>query len=98
MGTNGSKFWLGLGLGSIIGVVAYRFSCSAKGEMLKEKVCHAFHRMGNKAEDMIDAAKDKVADAGTIMADKVAHGALNIAEKADDVKNKVHSFVDSVKR
>ena len=36
METSCSKFWLGLGLGSIIGVVAYRFSCSSKGKMLKE--------------------------------------------------------------
>ena len=46
METSCSKFWLGLGLGSIIGVVAYRFSCSSKGKMLKEKACHALHRMG----------------------------------------------------
>lgn len=39
METSCSKFWLGLGLGSIIGVVAYRFSCSSKGKMLKEKAC-----------------------------------------------------------
>lgn len=65
METSCSKFWLGLGLGSIIGVVAYRFSCSSKGKMLKEKACHVLHRMGGKAEDMIDSAKDKVAEAGT---------------------------------
>ena len=57
METSCSKFWLGLGLGSIIGVVAYRFSCSSKGKMLKEKACHVLHRMGGKAEDMIDSAK-----------------------------------------
>ena len=80
METSCSKFWLGLGLGSIIGVVAYRFSCSSKGKMLKEKACHALHRMGGKAED------------------KVAHETFNIAEKADDVKNKVHNFADNAKK
>ncbi len=98
METSCSKFWLGLGLGSIIGVVAYRFSCSSKGKMLKEKACHALHRMGGKAEDMIDSAKDKVVDAGTKVADKVAHETFSIAEKADDVKNKVHNFADNAKK
>lgn len=42
METSCSKFWLGLGLGSIIGVVAYRFSCSSKGKMLKEKHAMSF--------------------------------------------------------
>ena len=37
MEANRSKFWMGLGLGSIIGVIAYRFSCSSKGKELKEK-------------------------------------------------------------
>ena len=36
MEANRSKFWMGLGLGSIIGVIAYRFSCSSKGKELKE--------------------------------------------------------------
>ena len=81
MEENRSKFWMGLGLGSIIGVVAYRFSCSSKGKMLKEKACHALHRMGGKAEDMIDSAKDKVVDAGTKVADKVAHNFADNAKK-----------------
>ena len=33
MEANRSKFWMGLGLGSIIGVIAYRFSCSSKGQL-----------------------------------------------------------------
>lgn len=37
---------------------------------------------------MIDSAKDKVAEAGTKVADKVAKETFNIAEKADDVKTK----------
>ena len=89
METSCSKFWLGLGLGSIIGVVAYRFSCSSKGKMLKEKACHVLHRMGGKAEDMIDSAKDKVAEAGTKVADKVAKETFNIAEKADEDRKSV---------
>ena len=69
-----------------------------KGKMLKEKACYVLHRMGGKAEDMIDSAKDKVAEAGTKVADKVAKETFNIAEKADDVKNKVHNFADNAKK
>ena len=52
METNHSKFWMGLGLGSIIGAVVY----------------------------------------------KVADGTFNLAEKADEVKNKVHAFADNAKK
>ena len=32
------------------------------------------------------------------MADKVADGTFHIAEKADDVRNKVHTFSDKAKK
>lgn len=89
METNCSKFWLGLGLGSIIGVVAYRFSRSSKGKALKEKTNQVFHQIGDKAENMIDSAKNKMANTGTKVADKVADEAFNIAEKTDDIKNNI---------
>mgnify|MGYP000012632342 FL=1 len=98
MGTNYSKFGLGLGLGSIIGVVAYRFSRSSKGKALKEKTNQVFHQIGDKAEDMIDSAKNKMANTGTKVADKVADEAFNIAEKTDDIKNKVHSYANNIKK
>ena len=54
METNHSKFWMGLGLGSIIGAVVYHFSCSSRGKQLKEKVRHAFHKAGDNAEELVD--------------------------------------------
>ena len=63
METNCSKFWLGLGVGSIIG-----------------------------------SAKNKMANTGTKVADKVADEAFNIAEKTDDIKNKVHSYANNIKK
>ncbi|WP_165157269.1 YtxH domain-containing protein [Parabacteroides sp. ZJ-118] len=98
MKTNCSKFWLGLGLGSIIGVVAYRFSRSSKGMALKEKTNQVFHQIGDKAGDMIDSAKNKMANIGTKVADKVADEASNITEKADDIKNKVHNYAGNMKK
>lgn len=93
-----SNFWIGLGIGSIIGAFVYRFSCSSKGRELKEKVYHSLHKVHGEAEGLMDEAKDKALDAGTKVADKVADGAFNVAEKADDVKNKVHSFADNARR
>ena len=40
----------------------------------------------------------KVLDAGTKVADKVADGTFYVAEKADDVRDKVHAMVDKAKK
>ena len=63
METNHSKFWMGLGLGSIIGAVVYHFSCSSRGKQLKEKVRHAFHKAGDNAEELVDEAKGPTSSA-----------------------------------
>ncbi|BFK03251.1 YtxH domain-containing protein [Parabacteroides goldsteinii] len=89
---------MGLGLGSIIGAVVYHFSCSSRGKQLKEKVRHVFHKASDNAEELVDEAKDKALQTGTKVADKVADGTFNLAEKADEVKNKVHAFADNAKK
>ncbi len=98
METGNSKFWLGLGLGSVLGVVLYRFSCSSKGKQLKEKACQAFHKVSEQAGEVFDSAKEKVMDTGAKVADKVADQTLYMAEKADNIKSKVHGFVDEAKK
>ena len=98
MEENRSKFWMGLGLGSIIGVIAYRFSCSSKGKELKEKASRYLHQIGSKSEDVINSAKEKVMNAGTKAADKVSNDTFKVAEKADEIKNKVHKFADNAKK
>lgn len=98
MGTSCSKFWMGLGLGSIIGALVYRFSCSPKGKLMKEKVCHAFHKAGHHAEEMMYEAKEKAWEGSKKVADKMADGALDMAVKADDAKDKVHTFADNAKK
>ena len=45
-----------------------------------------------------NTVNDKVLDAGVEVADKVADGTFHIAEKADDVRNKVHTFSDKAKK
>lgn len=93
-----SNFWLGLGLGSILGAVIYRCSCTSKAKQLKCKVLHALYGASDQAEDLVDEAADKAVNAGEKVADKVADTATNAAQKVDEVKNNVHNFADSVKK
>ena len=46
----------------------------------------------------VATVNDKVLDAGVEMADKVADGTFPVAVKADDVRNKVHTFSDKAKK
>lgn len=97
MGSKNSNFWIGLGVGSILGAIAYRCACSSKGKELEHKVFHALHKMGGRAEEMLDAAREKALYAGEKVADKVAVETLDIAEKANEMKKKVHSFAEEKK-
>ncbi len=93
-----SNLWVGLGVGAVLGALAYRFSRTSKGKQLKEKVCDAYHKITGQAEDMLDKAKDKMADAGKTVADKVADKTSELAGKADDLKGKVHTMAYEVKK
>lgn len=88
MKSSKSKFWLGMGIGSIIGSLVYRFCQTPKAKKMKEDVCNALQEISGR----IDTAKEKALDAGTVVVDKVADTTYNIAEKADDLKGKVHSW------
>ena len=89
-----SNFLIGLGVGSVIGALVYRFWHSPKGKCVKEKVNHAFQKVTGDSVNL----NDKVLDAGTKVADKVADGTFYVAEKADDVRDKVHAMVDKAKK
>ena len=99
-----SNFLIGLGVGSVIGArrclcaLVYRFWHSPKGKCVKEKVNHAFQKVTGDSVNLIDTVNDKVLDAGTKVADKVADGTFYVAEKADDVRDKVHAMVDKAKK
>ena len=82
-----SNLIIGLGVGSVVGALVYHFWCSPKGKKMKEKVNHAFQKVTGEGINMIDTVNDKVAD-----------GTFHIAEKADDVRNKVHTFSDKAKK
>ena len=98
MENRNSSLWIGLGVGSVIGALAYRFSRTSKAKKLKEKVCDAFHKRTGQAEDMLDEAGEKVADTGKAVVDKVADKASEFAGKADEFKGKVHTMASEVKK
>lgn len=92
------NFWIGLGVGSVIGALAYRFSRTSKAKKLKEKVCDTYHKITGQTEELLDEAKEKVADAGKAVADKVADKASDLAGKADDFKGKMHAVAFEAKK
>ena len=98
MENRNSSLWIGLGVGSVIGALAYRFSRTSKAKKLKEKVCDAFHKITGQAEDMLDEAGEKVADTGKAVVGKVADKASEFAGKADEFKGKVHTMASEVKK
>ena len=69
-----------------------------KAKKLKKKVCDAFHKISGQAEEMLDTAKEKVLDTGAAVADKVADKTFDLAEKADDLKGKMHTIAADAKK
>ena len=83
------NFWIGLGIGSILGAVAYRLSRTAKAKQLESD--NAIHRIGRDAEIAAAHAERKAMDlglkaveTGAEIADKVAAEADKMAGKAKD--------------
>lgn len=87
-----SKFWMGLGIGSVIGALVYHLACTPKAKQLKDKVSNALKKVNGESEDALEDVKDKALDAGTKAADKVADKTNDVAQKADDMRDKVHVF------
>lgn len=98
MGCKNAKFWIGLGIGSAVGALAYHFSRTPQAKRLKGEMCNAIHKAGSEAKDLFETAEEKAMHAGTKAADKVAEKAHEAAEKADRLKDKVHNFADNAKK
>lgn len=81
MESNCSKFWIGLGVGSILGAVVYCFSQTSKCKCLKDKVSHALHVAADRTENVVDAAKDKAEDV-----------IETVKDKAEEMKDKVYGL------
>ena len=78
------NFWIGLGIGSILGAVAYRLSRTAKAKQLESEIYNAIHRIGRDAEIKAMDLGLKAVETGAEIADKVAAEADKVAGKAKD--------------
>ena len=58
------NFWIGLGIGSILGAVAYRLSRTAKAKQLENDIYDAIHRIGRDAEAAAACAEKKAMNLG----------------------------------
>lgn len=98
MGCKNSNLLIGLGIGSVIGALAYHFSRTAKAKKLEGDICNAIHKLGRDAKDFLRTAEEKAMNAGTKAADKVNEEAHKAADKTDSLKDKVHDFADNAKK
>lgn len=85
------NFWIGLGIGSILGTLAYRLSRTAKAKQLESEIYDAIHRIGRDAEAAAACAEKKAmnfglkaVETGAEIADKVAAEADKVADKVKD--------------
>ena len=81
------NFWIGLGIGSILGAVVYRLSRTAKAKQLESEIYDAIHRIGRDAEVAEKKAMNlglKAVETGAEIADKVAAEADKVAGKAKE--------------
>ncbi len=93
-----AKFWIGLGVGSIVGAAATCLSRTEKAKEWKKKMCCAVGDMLDRAESASERVKDKALDAGDRVADKVSNVAHNAADKVDEFKGRMHNATDAAKR
>lgn len=83
-----SNFWIGLGIGSVAGALAYHFSRTEKAKKLEDAICRAIHKASGEAKEFINTAEEEALHVGTKVADKMAHEAHEAAEKADNLKTR----------
>ncbi|MBQ8225497.1 MAG: YtxH domain-containing protein [Bacteroides sp.] len=57
------KFLIGLGIGSVLGALSYHFARTRQAKELKNRVCDAINRMGNKANEVMEEMKETLAEA-----------------------------------
>lgn len=86
------KFWVGLGLGSVLGAIVYRCSKTSKAKEWKRKMCCAAQSAADKAGEWMSGAKEKAKDVAEKVAEDVADKSETVAQKAEEVKNKFHSY------
>ena len=86
-----SNFWIGLGIGSVAGALAYHFSRTEKAKKLEDAICRAIHKASGEAKEFINTAEEEALHTGTKVADKMAHEVHEAAEKADRKSTRLNS-------
>jgi gas vesicle protein len=66
-----------------------------KSQEIEGKVCNVFHKITGQTEDLLDEAKEKVADTGKVVVDKVAD---KVQDGADAVKDALKDAKKDVKQ
>ncbi len=86
MGCNcdSSKFWIGLGIGTAFGVLAYYLSKTVKAKQMKAQVLTALEELEVVAMDKYDCAKQIVKEKGAKVAGQVAVKAADIKAKLEE--------------
>lgn len=82
------NFWVGLGIGSILGAVVYRLSRTARAKQLEDEICDAIHRIGRDAETAAAIAERKAVNMGLKAVETGAEIADKVAAEADKVAGK----------
>ena len=54
-----SNFWIGLGIGSVAGALAYNFSRTEKAKKLEDAICRAIHKASGEAKESSTLLKKK---------------------------------------
>jgi len=60
MGNSISNNFLRMAIGVSVGALAYRFSKTTKGRMLKNAIVEGVVKLAGRAEDIAETVKDKV--------------------------------------
>lgn len=85
------NFWIGLGIGSVLGAIAYRLSRTSRARKLESDIYEAIHRIGDDVEMAAASAARKAKrlgaeaiETGTKVVDKVSEEADKVAGKAKE--------------
>lgn len=93
-----SHFLIGLGLGSILGALAYGFSRTERAKRMKAEAFKVLNKIEEHTENLLETTKEKALYAGEKVADKVANETSVLAEKANDLKDKVHTMAEDKRK
>ena len=91
------NFWIGLGLGSILGAIAYRLSRTAKAKQLENEIYDAIHRIGRDAEAAAACAEKKAMNLGLKAVETGAEIADKVAAGEDIKAQEIREMVDAKK-